>query len=53
MVVDGVGVGMFIERRMTEEMDNWWKEKSQPGADGTCDDDSTYRFSIGRKPPAP
>lgn len=27
MVVAGVGVGMFIERRMTEEMDNWWKKK--------------------------
>lgn len=23
MVVAGVGVEMFIERRMTEEMDNW------------------------------
>lgn len=35
MVVAGVGVGMFIERRMTEEMDNWWKKKknSQPGGE--------------------
>lgn len=29
MAVAGVGVGMFIERRMTEEMDNWWKKKKQ------------------------
>lgn len=34
MVVAGVGVGMFIERRMTEEMDNWWKKKKKQSARG-------------------
>lgn len=55
MVVAGVGVGMFIERRMTEEMDNWGKNENnglyQTGLHD--DDDSTYSFCIRSKPPAP